>query len=206
QWIAWVAAVVLVAVAIAAWLRPQPSVTNDGRAELAFVIAPAAGGLAPVGELHATPEISPDGSAVIFYGESVQIRQLKQLLSEPVNTGGIRNPGFWSADSRSFVFSDGVNLKRMHVPGGAPEIIANDVGTMLGGSWSDDGTLIFAAVERTTGLYAVPAGGGTAKRIEMKGEAGWPEFLPGNDDFLLFSLSAKGIDESEIYLATLRDG
>src|SRR5207253_7821984 len=35
----------------------------------------------------------------------------------------------------------------------------------------------------------------------------WPEFLPGSEDFLVFSESfARGIDQSEIYLATLRDG
>src|SRR5215472_14192203 len=104
QWMAWVAAAVFAAVAIAAWLRPQPNVTNDRRTELAFTIAPAGGGLAPVGELHATPEISPDGSAVIFYGDGVHIRQFNQLLPVPIYTGGLSNAGFWSADSRSFVF------------------------------------------------------------------------------------------------------
>ena len=212
KWIAWIAAAAFAAVAIAGWLRPQPNATDSRSIELAFTIEPTTGGLAPVGELHATPEISPDGSAVIFYGSDVQVRQLNQLAPEPVRTGGIRNPGFWSADSRSFVFSDGVNLKKMRVLGGAPEIIANDVGTMLGGSWSDSGTIIFTNVERTSGLYIVPAAGGTAKRIEVKGDerewrnAAWPEFLPGSEDFLFFSLSPRGIEESEIYLATLRDG
>src|SRR5215472_4063623 len=209
QWIVWLMASAFTALAIAGWLRPQPKATDTRVPELAFTIAPTTGGLAPVGELHATPEISPDGSAVIFYGSDVQVRQLNQLAPEPVRTGGIRNPGFWSADSGSFVFSDGVNLKKMRVLGGAPEIIANDVGTMLGGSWSDNGTLIFTNVERTSGLYIVPAAGGTAKRIEAKGDergwrnAAWPEFLPGSEDFLFFSLSTRGIEESEIYLATL---
>jgi hypothetical protein len=145
---------------------------------------------------------------VIFYGDGAQLRQFNQLSPEPVHTGGLRNPGFWSADSRSFVFSDGVNLKKMQVPGGAPEVIANDVGTLLGGSSSDDGTLLFAAVGRGATLYVVPAAGGTAKRIEVKtGGLSWPEFLPGSKDFLFFSQqTAPRIEESEIYLATLRDG
>jgi len=207
QWVAWVAVAAFATLAIVGWLRPQPDATGARAPELAFTIAPAAGSLAPVGELHATPEISPDGSAVIFYGDGVQLRQLNQLSPEPVRTGGLRNPGFWTADSRSFVFSDGVNLKKMQVPGGAPEIIANDVGTLLGGSWSDDGTLVFAKVESVRDLYIVAAAGGTAKRIEAKGMPAWPEFLPGSEDFLFFSLSpSRGIEESEVYLATLRDG
>ena len=172
-----------------------------------------------MGDLHATPEISPDGSAVIFYrdiasagsSEGVQVRRLNTLTPEPVRTGGFRNPGFWSPDSRSFVFSDGTNLKKMRVPDGAPEIIANGVATMVGGSWSDNGTLLVAgAVTAGPGLYVVPAGGGVAKRVEVSLTKDgsflyWPEFLPGSEDFLVVA-AAPIIDESEIYLATLRDG
>ena len=211
QWVAWAAVAAFAALAIVGWLRPQPDATRATAADLAFTIAPAAGGLAPVGDVHATPEISPDGSVVIFYGGGVQLRQLNKLTPEPVRTGSFRNPGFWSPDSRSFVFSDGANLKKMQVPGGAPEIIANDVGTLVGGSWSDNGTLLFAAVGRTRDLYAVPAAGGAAKRIEVtggpEGMPGWPEFLPGSEDFIFLSqLPARSIEESEVYLSTLRDG
>jgi len=208
QWVAWAAAAALAALAIVGWLRPQPPVTTT-LADLASTIVSAPTSLAPVGDVHATPEISPDGSAVIFYGDGVHLRQLNQLTPEPVRTVSFRNPGFWSPDSRSFVFSDGTSLKKMRVPDGAPEIIANDVATMVGGSWSDNGTLLFALVKTDSVLYAVPAAGGVAKRIEVTGlpEGRWPEFLPGSEDFLFLSeLSARGIEESEIYLATLRDG
>jgi len=212
QWVAWAVTAALAALALVGWLRPQPEATGATAADLAFTIVPPAGGLAPVGDLHATPEISPDGSAVIFYGNGVQLRQLNKLTPEPVRTGSFRNPGFWSPDSRSFVFTDGTNLKKMRVPDGASEIVANDVATMVGGSWSDKGTLLFAAVKTGPNLYAVPAAGGVAKRIEVTGlpegrYVYWPEFLPGSEDFLFLSeLLARGIEESEIYLATLRDG
>ena len=211
QWVAWAAAAALAALAIVGWLRPQPPVTTT-LADLASTIVSAPTSLAPVGDVHATPEISPDGSAVIFYGDGVHLRQLNKLTPEPVRTGSFRNPGFWSPDSRSFVFTDGTNLKKMRVPDGASEIVANDVATMVGGSWSDKGTLLFAAVKTGPNLYAVPAAGGVAKRIEVTGlpegrYVYWPEFLPGSEDFLFLSeLLARGIEESEIYLATLRDG
>ena len=34
----------------------------------------------------------------------------------------------------------------------------------------------------------------------------WPEFLPDSDDFLFLAASLEKVEESEIYLATLRDG
>ena len=68
QWVAWAVAAVLAVLAIVGWLRPRPE-TSSPAADLAFTIAPAAGGLAPVGDIHATPEISPDGAAVMFYGD-----------------------------------------------------------------------------------------------------------------------------------------
>jgi hypothetical protein len=117
-----------------------------------------------VGDIHATPEISPDGSAVMFYGDGMHLRRLNQLTAAPVRTGRFTNPGFWSPDSRSFVFTDGTNLKKMRVPDGAPEIVVSDVAALVGGSWSDTGTLLFAT---PSGLYSVPAAGGVATRIEL---------------------------------------
>ena len=59
------------------------------------------------------------------------------------------------------------------------------------------------------GLYVVPAAGGVAKRVEFSLPKAtffyWPEFLPGSEDFLVVGAAAN-IEESEIYLATLRDG
>ena len=56
----------------------------------------------------------------------------------------------------------------------------------------------------------MPAAGGVAKRVEFSPSEGqrffyWPEFLPGSEDFLVVRAAAN-IEESEIYLATLRDG
>ena len=44
--------------AIAGWLRPRPEASSPA-ADLMLTIAPAAGGLARVGDIHATPAISP---------------------------------------------------------------------------------------------------------------------------------------------------
>ncbi len=212
--------VVLATLAMVGWLRPRPTATGAAAADLALTIAPTAGNLTPVGDLHATPEISPDGSAVIFYGDiassgsggGVQVRRLNTLTPEPVRTGGFRNPGFWSPDSRSFVFSDGTNLKKMRVPDGAPETIASGVATMVGGSWSDNGTLLVAGAASGRSGSVRCAGGRRSRQTSRSSPAEettlffyWPEFLPGSEDFLVMAAVSQ-IEESEIYLATLRDG
>ena len=100
----------------------------------------------------------------------------------------------------------------MSLPDGAPELIANGIATMVGGSWSDRGTLLIPAFGgQGPGLYAVPAAGGDPKRIDVTGLPQdrwiwWPEFLPDSDDFLFLAASPETVEESEIYLATLRDG
>jgi hypothetical protein len=218
EWVAWAAAAVLAVLAIVGWLRARPEGSSP-TADLAFTIAPAAGGLAPVGDIQATPEISPDGTAVMFYGDGVHLRRLNRLIAERVRTGaftstadtGFSGEGFWSPDSRSFVFTDGTNLKKMRVPDGALETVTMGVAALIGGSWSHNGTLL---VSTPSGPFAVSAAGGVAKPIDVTGlsfERGfgffWPEFLPGSEDFLVLSESITGgIDQSEIYLATLRDG
>jgi hypothetical protein len=100
----------------------------------------------------------------------------------------------------------------MRVPDGAPELLANGIATMVGGSWSDGGTLLIpAASGGGLGPFVVPAAGGVAKKLEVPALPGdrwiwWPEFLPGSDDFLFLAASLESVEESEIYLATLRDG
>ena len=212
-WMAWAAAAVLGVLALVGWWRPRPQASSPV-ADLALTIAPGATGLDPVGDIQATPEISPDGRAVIFYANGVYLRRLNQLTPEPVRTGGFTNPGFWSPDSRSLVYTDGINLKKMRVPDGAPEIVMNDVAALVGGSWSGKGTLLVAT---PSGMYVVSAAGGVAKRIDVAGtpfESNriawgliWPEFLPDSEDFLVHSTSvAQGVEQAEVYLATLRDG
>jgi len=58
-WVGWTVAAILAAIAMAAWLRPRSETK-----------APASGSLAKVGKYDATPQISPDGSAIVFTGHT----------------------------------------------------------------------------------------------------------------------------------------
>src|SRR2546428_427681 len=54
--------------------------------------------------------------------------------------------------------------------------------------------------------FSRPKPSPSGEGISLSWGLSWPEFLPGSEDFLVLSGSvAQGIEQSEIYLATLRD-
>ena len=85
----------------------------------------------------------------------------------------------------------GGKLKKIAVTGGAPVTLA-DAPSARGGSWAEDGTIVFTR-EHDGGLWRVPAAGGTAERLTTPapGEAThrWPQVLPGGRA-VLYTVSA----------------
>jgi hypothetical protein len=211
-WIAWAAvAVVGAAVGVIGWLRPPPTVGPP--VDLALTIAPpSASGIGPVGSGLATPKISPDGTYLTYHDRSgaLQLRRLDSVLSQPFpGAGGVLNTEVWSADSKSLVFADALDLKRVRVPDGAPETIGRLQGPFLGGTLSDNGTLLFHTIKGTDGsLFVVPPGG-QPRQIEVPGlkDGGYSnaEFLPGGEEFLI-TFQSRGSQENAVYLVTLREG
>jgi hypothetical protein len=143
--------------------------------------------------------------------DALEPLNIRQLLGPLLPTGG----PFWSADSKSVVVPTTAGLMKIRIPDGAPEKIATLPGPTRGGAWNHQDTVLIATItEPGSGLrlFAVPAAGGELKRVDAsslrEGEALYPEFLPGSDDFLFFfrpgEVAPDG--EGEIYLAMLRDG
>jgi serine/threonine protein kinase len=211
SWIAWTGVAVFAVLALAGWLRPRPETANPAT-DLILTIVPTSGSLARAGYYSGTPYISPDGSAVIFYGPSgALLRRLNSLDQEPVRGLAVdQDPGFWSSDSKNFVFADGGSLKKMRLPDGAAEVISKGVvGPTLNGSVSDNGTILFSAESASSALYMSSSGASEIKPVGVtglgEGVFALPEFLPGSEDFL-FLHEAFSTGERGIYLATLRDG
>jgi serine/threonine-protein kinase len=84
-------------------------------------------------------------------------------------------------------------------------VICDAVGTATGGSWTDDGQIVFGA--DFSGLRSVPASGGTPKPLTQpaidQGEVGhiWPHALPGHRG-ILFSI----VTEDGRWIAVLDRG
>lgn len=141
--------------------------------------------------------ISPDGNQIAFTavgssGEStLWIRSVGTMESHEVpGTAGAAFP-FWSPDSRSLAFFAQKKLKKVDLNGGSPQILADATSDPRGGSWSRNGTILYAPNVQSP-LLSIPASGGTpvevtslnAERAETSHR--WPLFLPDGNTFLYF--------------------
>ncbi|MEO8369681.1 MAG: protein kinase [Candidatus Solibacter sp.] len=205
--IPWAAAAILATLALLVWLGAAASPARPQW--LAFTIVPPANvHLPPIGAPIAAPEISPDGSSVMYAAEGgLWVRRSDSLEPKLIRASRDHtNPGFWSADSRAVVVPSGANLVRFLVPDGAPEVIAKIDSFTRGGSWSDQDDILVSSGNK---LYTVAASRHETRLVDFSGmKPGrfvYPHFLPGGEDFLFLFLPADA-EGGEQYLATLRDG
>src|SRR5262249_14813872 len=100
---------------------------------------------------------------------------------------------------RSIGFFASAKLKRLDIPGGVPQILA-DAPNGRGGAWSRDGTILFAPTNASP-LWRVQSSGGEAVPVTkvdlpLQGSHRFPQFLPDDRHFLFFAQgnpAAKGI-------------
>jgi Tol biopolymer transport system component len=169
----------------------------------------------PAGEhvsQYANVVISPDGTTIAFAGTdtlgttALWTRRFDALTAERLpGTEGAIYP-FWSPDSRAIAFFSLGSLKRVSLNGGAVRTLcAATLGR--GGSWSANGTIVFAAATEGP-LLRVPATGGTpiaATTLDASsGELShrWPSFLPDGEHFLYVSTPARAGTHS-LYVGSL---
>src|SRR5579862_313061 len=206
----WIAAGAVLAVT--GWFGGMRMWRQAGSApgDVSFTILPPAGKhLSPVGSFDGD-RISPDGSMILFSTtERLYVRRLSSLEGEILPDVDWFGAPFWAPDSQSIAFpSDGGRLMKMRIPKGAPEVVAEDKRLVheRGGSWGEKGIILVA--HGNSGLFSVPAAGGTPQPIRVPGlkEGGYynPEFLPGGQDFL-FEFAASDLEGAQVYIATLRD-
>jgi len=209
----WVAAAVLgVALGVVGWTRPgakdAPPLTLD-------IVPPPGMTLRAVSNVGSTPEVAPDGSAVMFsLNRGCYVRRLDSLESKLVpGCEEQSNPGFWSADSTTVVYpSISRQVRKVRLPDGAPQVLAMMTTSLAGGSWSDGGSIIVPSVHSSgLRLETVPVAGGALKPLELPdglrdGSFEHPEFLAGSEEFLFFHSSAEDPSDGSTYLATLHDG
>ena len=146
---------------------------------------------------------TPDGRALLW------VQPLDAVSARPMaGTEGASFP-FWSPDSRSIGFFADSKLKRIDVQGGPPRTLC-EASIGRGGSWSEDGTIVFAP-DVNDAINRIPASGGEPAPVTLPDETRqqfnhrWPWFLPGGRQFLFFARSS--LDEATgIYVASLDSG
>ena len=149
-----------------------------------------------------TLSLSPDGRhlavALRSEGESspLLVRSLDSLeIRELAGTDGGTFP-FWSPDSRYIGFFAQGKLKKIALAGGPAQSLC-DARDGRGGSWNEDGVIVFAP-NPFGGFERVSAGGGEPVRVVTGDESTeasqrFPYFLPDGRHFL-YSGRAPGAD------------
>jgi eukaryotic-like serine/threonine-protein kinase len=186
------------------WLRSNP------QAAVARFDIGVTGGPGPATVSNgASLAIAPDGSHFVYVGTDgiLYDRDLDHLESRPLPARGY-GP-FFSPDGEWVGYADGITLKKVAPAGGPPLAIAS-VRTDLfrGGSWGEDGTIVFAP-DVISPLLRVSEGGGrvdTLTRLDAaRGETShrWPEWLPGQRGVLLQACRGSA-EQCEIAVFDLR--
>lgn len=184
--------VMLVAVKLVHSAYSTPSQATTVRS----IITPATGTRLVASGDHAGLALSPDGTRVVFSAigrngrTMLWLRHTDALNPEPLaGTEGGSFP-FWSPDSSSLGFFTDMKLERLNLSTGKVTDIC-EAHSGRGGSWSAEGTIVFALDTRSP-IYKVPAMGGTpipVTRLEDTGSTThrWPEFLADGKRFVFFA-------------------
>jgi len=180
------------------------------------ISAPAGGSFALQGVAAGPPVLSPDGQQLAFVAvgpdgkQRLWVRKLNTATAQPLQGSDGATFPFWSADSRYIGFFANNKLSRID-PSGGPAVAIADVAASWGGTWSRDGTILFAPSASTTFIYRVSSSGGTPQPVTKldasRGEDShlWPQFLPDGKHFL-FYVSSKDPKNNATYAAALDGG
>jgi len=168
-------------------------------------------------DLVISAALSPNGARLAFVGlgsdgnRHLYVRSLDQLQATLLSgTEDAENP-FFSPDSEWLGFFANAKLKKIAVQGGAAVNLC-DAFDGRGGSWSEDGSIVFSPSLRTA-LSKVSSAGGTPQPLttldQQAGEATerWPQFLPGGNAVLFTSDTHGGnYEDANIVVYSISSG
>lgn len=202
---AWMALALVLAVATTLLALTRPREQAPSAVAIRSTILPPEKSAFNFGGVSPGPvAISPDGRFLAFVARTAEgrdllwVRPLGSLTARSFEgTDGASYP-FWSSDSRSIGFFADAKLKRIDAQGGPPQTLC-ETSIARGGSWSREGTIIFAP-DISDSIYRVPATGGEPAPVTLLDQSRqhfnhrWPFFLPDGRHFLFFARSA--LDEN----------
>jgi len=202
----WIAATALLLIAVLGLVFFNSRRVPQQAHTMRFFISPAEQ------TSFAGSEISPDGSRIVISvressGKALLwIRSLDSLTMQPLSgTEGGMYP-FWSPDSRSIAFFADGKLKKIDVLGGPAQTLC-DTGVGSGGTWNDNGVIIFSP-DTASSLYRISSSGGLQAPLTTLDETRQgvshkhPQFLPDQRHFFFLAQSARA-ENSAIYVGSL---
>jgi Tol biopolymer transport system component len=205
----------VIAAALLLWraLLPPPPVAPQYAISL-DILPPAGVDFSTPGEVQAAwPIVSPDGTRVIMAGgrpgEAARLWMRRLDSAEITALTGTERAAlpFWAPDSRRVGFFSEGRLRVVDIDGGSPRALTDTLPDQeRGGTWSTDGTILFA-VGQNSALSRIAEDGSGRTDITALDTAGgvtshrWPHFLPDGRHFL-FTIRAQG-DQGGIHVGSL---
>ena len=163
--------------------------------------------------------LSPDGTrlALVASGADqkrrIYIRSLDQLQATALSgTENARDP-FFSPDSQWVGFFADGKLKKISVQGGVAVMLC-DAPTDRGGSWGEDGTIVFTpdivvALSKVSSMGGTPQPSTTLDMEVCETTQRWPQVLPGGKTLLFTSgTTAAGLslEDADIVVYSMASG
>jgi Tol biopolymer transport system component len=161
--------------------------------------------------------LSPDGTrlALIATGSDqkrrIYVRSLDQLQATALSDTERALDPFFSPDGQWVGFFADGKLKKIPVQGGAAVTLC-DASTDRGGSWGEDGTIVFTPGNRTPLSKVSSAGGTPEPLITLDTQSGettqrWPQILPGSKAVLFTSNTSRtNLEDAEIDIYSMASG
>ncbi|MGB6362598.1 MAG: protein kinase [Thermoanaerobaculia bacterium] len=214
--LAWgVAAAFAVAALVAAALLMRHTAPEQRvlRAEIApaadtvFSLSPSSPGpvtVSPDGRQIAWAAVGRDGNTKLW------VRSLDETTSRDIEGSEGAHYPFWSADSRSVAYFAEAKLKKVDASGG-PSITIADATNPKGGTWSEEGVILFAPAHNTP-IHKVSADGGPVEPVtqlsseRQENSHRHPRFLPDGRHFMYFTrVGAMGtaVEGSGVWIGSL---
>ncbi|MGP0075389.1 MAG: protein kinase domain-containing protein [Bryobacteraceae bacterium] len=153
-------------------------------------------------------ELSPDGRTLAFTASEggrrrLWIRPIDSLAAQPVPATEDASYMFWSPDSAYIGFFVPGKLKKIALSGGPAQTLC-DASDGRGGTWNQDGVIVFSPGVGLPMMRVAAAGGTPAPvtKLDVDGLIRYPSFLPDGKRFL-FEISNSRQETNGIYAGSL---
>ena len=164
--------------------------------------------------------LSPDGRMLAYAAppesggpSPLWIRTLDDLQSRRLPGTERASYPFWSPDSTAIGFFADGKLQTIDLNGGRPQALKDIPALFYGGTWNQDGTILFAHGNSSTNvqLARINARGGDSTTVAQPDKSQqqqgllWPQFLPDGRRYI-YTVSTSDPTQRAIYAASLDGG